>query len=117
MVRTSVAAWEGKSLVIKTTAELQGQTLTETEHWTLDAAGKTVTKERVAEYAGRALVGRDVSPQLATSDAAGELMQTVVIGGGIAGLAVARDLVLRGFGAKPGVRDGYSQRGVSAIWS
>src|SRR5436305_12021466 len=54
-IRSSVVTWEGKTLVIKTTFELQGQTLAETERWTLDATGKTMTKERVAEYAGRAI--------------------------------------------------------------
>jgi hypothetical protein len=54
-IRSSVATWEGKSLVIKTTSELQGQTLAETERWTLDASGKTMTKERVAQYAGRTI--------------------------------------------------------------
>ena len=53
MDMSSTAAWEGAALVVKTTAEIQGQTLVQTERWTLDPDGKTLRVQRDASAAGQ----------------------------------------------------------------
>ena len=51
----STAAWEGPALVVKTTADIQGQTMVSTERWTLDADGKTLRMQRDASVAGQSM--------------------------------------------------------------
>lgn len=52
---SSTASWEGAALVVKTTADIQGQTLTQTERWTLDPNGKTLHMQRDASAAGQSM--------------------------------------------------------------
>jgi hypothetical protein len=51
----STAAWEGAALVVKTTADIQGQALTQTERWTVDPDGKTLRVQRDASAAGQSM--------------------------------------------------------------
>ncbi len=51
----STAAWDGPALVIKTSAEIQGQSLNQTERWTLDKDGKTLHLQRDAEAGGQSM--------------------------------------------------------------
>jgi hypothetical protein len=52
---SSTAAWDGSALVVKTTAEVQGQTLSQTERWTIDPDGKTLRVQRDAAAAGQSM--------------------------------------------------------------
>jgi hypothetical protein len=51
----STAAWEGDALVVKTTADIQGQALTQSERWTLSPDGKTINLQRDASAAGQTM--------------------------------------------------------------
>ncbi len=51
----STASWDGPTLVVKTTTELQGQTMTQTERWSLSADGKALTVQRDASVGGQSM--------------------------------------------------------------
>jgi hypothetical protein len=51
----SIAAWEAGALVVKTTADIQGQSLTQNERWTLSPDGKTIKLVRDASAAGQSM--------------------------------------------------------------
>lgn len=49
----STGAWEGPVLVVTTKGDIQGQTLTTTERWSLDAGGKTLRLQRDLSMMGQ----------------------------------------------------------------
>ena len=51
----STAAWDGSALVVKTTADIQGQTMVSTDRWTLDANGTTLRIQRDVGVAGQSM--------------------------------------------------------------
>ena len=51
----STAAWDGSALVVKTTADIQGQAMVSTDRWTLDADGKTLRIQRDVGVAGQSM--------------------------------------------------------------
>ncbi|MGH7618876.1 MAG: hypothetical protein ACREPM_16780 [Gemmatimonadaceae bacterium] len=50
---TSTGTWDGSTFVIATNGEIQGQALTQTEHWSLDADGKTLHLQRDVSAMGQ----------------------------------------------------------------
>ena len=51
----STAAWDGAALVVKTTADIQGQSIVQNERWTIDPDGKTLRVQRDASAAGQSM--------------------------------------------------------------
>jgi hypothetical protein len=52
---SSKASWDGPVLVVKTTTAIQGQPLTQSERWMLDANGKTLRMQRNADVGGQTM--------------------------------------------------------------
>jgi hypothetical protein len=50
---TSTGVWDGDAFVVTTKGEMQGQTLTFTERWTLDAGGKILRLQRDISAGGQ----------------------------------------------------------------
>ena len=50
---TSVVAWRGPTMLVTSTAEIQGTPLTQRNEWTLDAAGKVLTIKGTVDIAGQ----------------------------------------------------------------
>jgi hypothetical protein len=55
VVLTSTAAWDGAALVVTTKAEVQGQPLQQTDRWSLDPDGKTLSMARGLNIAGQSM--------------------------------------------------------------
>lgn len=52
---SSIATWEGSTLVVTTTADIQGNQLKTVDHWSLDASGKVLTMTTDVSVAGQSM--------------------------------------------------------------
>ena len=50
---TSTGKWDGPVFVVSTKGEVQGNSMTQTEHWSLGADGKTLQLQRDASMMGQ----------------------------------------------------------------
>jgi hypothetical protein len=50
---STVCSWDGPTLVLTSTVAVSGQELQQTERWTLDAGGKTLTSEHIVDAMGQ----------------------------------------------------------------
>jgi hypothetical protein len=50
---SSIAKWEGTTLVLNTTATINGGQLQQTDHWSLEADGKTLHLQREVAFGGQ----------------------------------------------------------------
>lgn len=51
----SIGSWDGSTLVVKTTATVNGEQLQQTDHWSLEAGGKTLHLQRDIAFSGQNL--------------------------------------------------------------
>ena len=50
---SSIAKWDSTTLVINTTASINGEQLQQTDHWSLEAGGKTLHLQRDIAFSGQ----------------------------------------------------------------
>ena len=57
---SSTLAWDGSALVVKTSTSVQGQTIDQTDKWSLSADGKTLTIDTSLNVSGQSMQRKQI---------------------------------------------------------